>query len=227
MVRTVDTEAHAVRREAFVDIALRLMQTKGYAQMSVQDVLEETGASRGAFYHYFASKTALLDAVIDRIVDGAVTSVEPLVDDAALPAVSKLEGLYGGIAQWKMQRTELMLAIGRVWMSDENALTRDKMWRGVMERFAPLLSQVIRQGNAEGVFSVASPDDTARVMVALMHGLNDAAARIFVEQDGDLATLPAVESALSAYVEALGRILGVPDGTLTLVDRSLLEEWFT
>ena len=43
MARTVDTEAHAVRREAFVDAAQRLMQAKGYEQMSVQDVLDEVG----------------------------------------------------------------------------------------------------------------------------------------------------------------------------------------
>ena len=49
MARTVDTEAHAVRREAFVDTALRLMQAKGYEHMSIQDVLDETGASGGAF----------------------------------------------------------------------------------------------------------------------------------------------------------------------------------
>ena len=72
MARTVDTEAHAVRREAFVDAALRLMQAKGYEQMSVQDVLDELGASRGAFYHYFDSKTALLEAAVTRVVDAAL-----------------------------------------------------------------------------------------------------------------------------------------------------------
>ena len=65
MARTVDTGAHAVRREAFVDTAQRLMQAKGYEQMSVQDVLDELDASRGAFYHYFDSKAALLEAVVD------------------------------------------------------------------------------------------------------------------------------------------------------------------
>ncbi len=227
MARTVDTEAHAVRREAFVDAALRLLQAKGYDQMSIQDVLDEAGASRGAFYHYFDSKTALLDATVSRIVDATLTSVEPVVDDPALPAVAKLEGLFGGIARWKMQRSELMLAIVRVWLSDDNALTRAKMWRHVMERFAPLLARVVRQGNDEGVFSVASPDDTARVMVAIMHGLNDTAVQAFAEHGEGPATLPAVEAMLAAYEDALERMLGVPAGTFTLVDESMLEEWFT
>ena len=77
MARTLNPAAHAVRREAFVDAAERLIQVKGYEQMSVQDVLDELDASRGAFYHYFDSKAALLDAVIERMVDAAIAEVEP------------------------------------------------------------------------------------------------------------------------------------------------------
>src|SRR5256885_16974182 len=84
MARTVNAEVHTVRREAFVDAAERLMQTRGYEQMSVQDVLDDLGASRGAFYHYFDSKQALLEAVLDRMVDAGLGSVAPVVDDPTL-----------------------------------------------------------------------------------------------------------------------------------------------
>ena len=226
MARTVDTEAHAVRREAFIDVALRLMQAKGYDQMSVQDVLDELDASRGAFYHYFDSKTALLEAVVTRIVDAALAAVTPLVEDPALDAKAKLEGLFGGIAQWKMERTELMLELTRVWLSDENTLMRDKMWQHLMLRLAPLLAAILRQGDDEDVFAVGSPDDTARVMVALLRGLNDLAVRTFVERDESGASLAQVEAMLAAYIEAMERILGVPAGTLTLVDDAALREWY-
>ena len=69
MARTLNPAAHAVRRDAFVDAAQRLIQAKGYEEMSIQDVLDELGASRGAFYHYFDSKAALLEAVVERMVD--------------------------------------------------------------------------------------------------------------------------------------------------------------
>jgi AcrR family transcriptional regulator len=226
MARTVDTEAHAVRREAFVDAALHLVQAKGYEQMSIQDVLDELDASRGAFYHYFDSKTALLEAVVTRIVDGALASVTPLVEDPALDARAKLEGFFGGIAQWKMERTELMLELTRVWLSDENTLMRDKMWQHLLLRLAPLLAAILRQGDDEGVFAVGSPDDTARVLVALLHGLNDLAVRTFVERDESGASLAQVQAMLAAYIEAMERILGVPAGTLTLVDEGVLQEWY-
>jgi AcrR family transcriptional regulator len=226
MARTVDTEAHAVRRDTFVDAAQRLMQAKGYEQLSIQDVLDEVGASRGAFYHYFCSKTDLLEAVVARIVDTALDAAAPVVDDPALDAVAKLEGLFGGIAQWKMERTELMLALVRVWLSDDNTLTRDKMWRRLDARLAPVLAGIVEQGDAEGVFSVSSPESTARVMVALIHGLNDTAVRLFLERDTGGVTLADAEGLALAYTDALERILGTPAGTLHLVDEDVLKEWY-
>ena len=63
MPRTLNPLAHAIRRDAFLDVAERLIRIKGYEQMTVQDVLDELDASKGAFYHYFDSKEALLQAV--------------------------------------------------------------------------------------------------------------------------------------------------------------------
>ena len=51
--------------EAFLDAGQRLIATKGYAQLSIQDVIDELSSSKGAFYHYFDSKAALLDGVAD------------------------------------------------------------------------------------------------------------------------------------------------------------------
>jgi AcrR family transcriptional regulator len=53
---------HRQRRDTFLDAAQRLVQTKGYERMTVQDVLDDVGTSKGAFYHYSDSKQALLEA---------------------------------------------------------------------------------------------------------------------------------------------------------------------
>src|ERR1700719_1919309 len=64
---TENTTLHGVRREAFLDVAQRLVETKGYEAMSIQDVLDALEVSKGAFYHYFHSKQALLEAVVERL----------------------------------------------------------------------------------------------------------------------------------------------------------------
>src|ERR1700674_710268 len=127
MARTLNATLPTVRRDAFLDVAQRLIQTKGYEAMSVQDVLDELEASKGAFYHYFDSKQALVEAVIERIADAGLATVAPILDDPDLPALRKLEQVFAGIARFKAERKELMVAVIEVWKSDGNAIVREKL----------------------------------------------------------------------------------------------------
>jgi AcrR family transcriptional regulator len=226
MPRTLNPTAHAVRREAFVDGAQRLIQSRGYEEMSIQDVLDELGASRGAFYHYFDGKAALLDAVVQRMVQESVASLEPVFDDAALSAPEKLDRFFSGIATWKMDRVELVLAVAEVWLADENAIVREKFRKALVERLAPLLARVIAQGQREGVFAAGSPHGMARVFVSLMQAANETASELFVARQAGRVGFEEVDSTLTAYAAAFERVLGAPPGAYRLFDRELLHDWF-
>ena len=226
MARTLDPAAHAVKRDAFLDAAQRLIQTKGYEGTSVQDVLFEVDTSKGAFYHYFDSKSALLDGVISRMVDGALASVQPIVDDPALPATDKLRALFAGIAAFKTARKELLLALIEVWLSDDNALVRERFRRVVVARLTPVMATIVREGQAEGLFDVTSPDDVAGVFVSFILSLNQSTTELFLARQAGSISLDDVRRALDAQVEAMERILGAPSGSISLIDESMLHEWF-
>ncbi|MEX2471821.1 MAG: TetR/AcrR family transcriptional regulator [Gemmatimonadota bacterium] len=51
-------------RHRIVEAAARLMYRDGVAATSVDHVLEEAGAGKSQFYHYFGSKDELVDAVL-------------------------------------------------------------------------------------------------------------------------------------------------------------------
>ena len=226
MARTLDPASHAIRRDAFVDVALRLIQTKGYEQMSVQDLLDELDASRGAFYHYFDSKASLLGAVVDAMVETVLESVAPVVADPDLNATEKLEGVFGGIARWKSARRDLLLALMAVWLSDDNAIVREKLRRGLTARLTPILAVIVCQGRDEGRFTTTAPDETARVLVSFIAGLNEAATELYLARQADEITFEAAERTLSTYLEAFERILGARPGSVTLLDPRILHEWF-
>lgn len=226
MARTLNPETHALRRDAFVEVAQRLIATKGYEQLSIQDVLDELGASKGAFYHYFDSKQALLAAVVERTVEVATATIEPIVADPLLPAREKLEGVFSGIAQWKGERSVLMLELARVWFSDDNIIVRERMRRAVAERLTPLLATIVRQGMAEGDFATSSAEGAADVLVSLVLGLNEVASRLFLERRANRVTFEEAEITIAAYVEGIERVLGLAAGTLALGDRIALQQWF-
>ena len=226
MARTRDPEVHALRRDEFVDVALRLMQTKGWAATSIQDVLAETGASKGAFYHYFSSKSDLLEAVIERITDAATASLYPAIDDPALSAMERFALVFGGISRWKGERTELLLAVIEVWSADDNAIVREKFRQLASRRIAPLLASIVAQGQTEGRFADVDPDSVARVLISLVLGANETATELYFQRQAGTVSFEVVETRLAAYQQAFERILEAPAGSLALVDRDALVHWF-
>jgi AcrR family transcriptional regulator len=226
VARTLDPAVHALRRDEFVDVALRLMQTKGWDATSIADVLAETGASKGAFYHYFSSKADLLEAVIERITEAATASLHPAIDAPGLSAIERFELVFRGIARWKNDRTELLLAVVQTWSADENAIVREKFRKGVVRRMVPLLASIIAQGQAEGRFAGLDPEATARVLVALMLGANETATDLYLDRLAGTISFETVERRLTAYQTAFERVLDLPSGSLVLVDRGALVQWF-
>jgi AcrR family transcriptional regulator len=84
MARTRNATTHAVRRDAILDVAERLIRTRGYDAMSIQSVQDELGCSRGALYHYFGSKEAILEAVIERMTAAGMEIMTPIAEDPDL-----------------------------------------------------------------------------------------------------------------------------------------------
>ena len=207
-------------------IELALMQTNGWASTSIQDVLDDVGASKGAFYHYFGSKADLLDAVIDRITHVATDSIRPMVADPGLTSLEKLDGLFGGIARWKGERTDLMLAVVEAWQADDNAIVREKFRRGSVGLMAPLLADIIRQGRAEGRFDGLDPDEASHVLVSYLLGANEAAVQLYTARRAEAITHEAVERRFAAYSQGLERYLGLSAGSLRIVDPDVLRQWF-
>jgi AcrR family transcriptional regulator len=226
MARTVNASLRTVRRDAFLDAAQRLVETKGYEAMSIQDVLDALEVSKGAFYHYFDSKQALLEAVVERFADGGMAAIAPILRDPNLPALRKLERVFAGIAGWKAERKELVLAIVGVWTSDSNAIVREKLRRMTVRLLGPLLSTVIRQGVDEGVIRVASADETATVLVSLMQGYQEQATHLFIARQANTIPFEIVERTFAGFTEAFERILGIPKGSVTLIDEATLHFWF-
>jgi AcrR family transcriptional regulator len=226
MARTVNLEKRSVRREAFLDVAEQLIMTKGYEQMSVQDLLDSLEASRGAFYHYFDSKLELLEAVVDRFADTAMATITPILNDPTLPALRKLEKVFAGIARFKAEQKEFILALMDVMNSDGNALFREKLRRLSADRLWPILSAVVRQGVDEGSFKTKTPHETARVIMLMMQSYQDLAAQQFVARQNGSITFDDVKRTYTAFTQSFERILGLPEGSARLMNEATLRFWF-
>ena len=226
MARTVKKHEHAVKRKEITDVAQRLVYTRGYDQMSIQDILNELQISKGAFYHYFSSKQALLEALIDRMQEDAEPLVAPIVADPNLSALEKLHRFFDTSARWKTARKDYLMSLMRGWYADENALIREKAQTRMIKHFARLLADIIRQGVAEGVMNTPFPDQMGELTLTLLQGLGNDYMDLLFSNSSSPDDLQRAIDLVAAYNDALERMLGTPPGVLNLVDISILEDWF-
>jgi AcrR family transcriptional regulator len=226
MARIVKEEEYAVKRNEILDAAQRLVYARGYERMTIQDILDNLQISKGAFYHYFDSKQAVLEAVIERMIDEVERLLVVIVDDPGLPALDKLQRFFIASSQFKDTQKPFLLALLRVWYNDDNALVRQKVSVEGVKRIKPLLKAIIQEGIEEGVVSARYPDQIGDVVLSLGIGLNDAMAQLFLSFDPDHDDLQHIEATVAAYTDAYERLLGLPTNSLHLVEPGTLSEWF-
>ena len=228
MVRVLKKEEHETKRNEILDVALKLLYSKGFDKMTIQDILDELQISKGAFYHYFDSKADVLEALVERMV---VEQVEPMllsaVQDPHLTALEKLQHYIDTAVHWKTTEKTLMMQLLEVWYSDENALARQKMLTMMVAHVTPLFIEIINQGVREGTFTTAYPEYVSQVIINLIQPLGDAFARMLLSEEAmhDHA-LQRAEMMVIAYNDAVERILGAPKGSIHLMDAASLKEWF-
>lgn len=226
MARAVKEEERAEKRNAILDAAQQLIYTKGYEQMTIQDIQDALQISKGAFYHYFDSKQALVDALIERMIEEAHRLIHPIAYDPQLSALEKIQRFFGTLNRWKTAQKEFLMKILRAWYSDENALVRQKLLSQALSKVTSLLMVIIDQGIEEGVMTLSYPDQVSDVLLNLSLGIGDTLGRLLLSKGPGSDNLLHAERLVAATNEALERILGAPPGSLHVTDPEILREWF-
>jgi AcrR family transcriptional regulator len=229
MARVRKPEEHTAKRNEILDTTLRLVYSKGYDRMTIQDILDQLQMSKGAFYHYFESKADVLEAVIERMaVEQVKSRIVLIVEDPHLTALEKLQRYFDTSVQWKTSQKELIMELTKIWYSDENALARQKAFNMMIRHVTPLLVKIIKQGVQEGIFSTPYPEYASQVNINLIQGMGDTFARMLLSEEAKSSdAMQKAENLVAAYTDAFERILGVPKGSLHLMDTETLKDWFS
>ncbi|MCD8225439.1 MAG: TetR/AcrR family transcriptional regulator [Clostridiales bacterium] len=144
------------RRDEILDIAQRLFHEKGYTQTSIEDILREIGIARGTLYYHFRSKEEILSAMIDRQIDRREIRLCQIADNKALSAVEKLFEFI------QFQSHSGVLAEGL--HEAGNAELHQKSFHRSLERFAPIMTEIVEQGIKSGEFSTPYPGECVELL---------------------------------------------------------------
>jgi AcrR family transcriptional regulator len=225
-------KAAAVRRLELVDLAQRLFLERGYERTTVSDVIDAAGVSKGAFYHHFRAKEDLLEAIADRFARQSLEAVGAVRADPSLNALQRLNGMLSRMRARKRETMPELRAMFSGLLQPDNAVLYYRVVGAVFAAIAPVLTEVVAEGQRQGVFDVADPALAAEAIISLGEGRRrlvvDAMA---MAERGDVeGAVRMLAPRLRAEEAMLDRMLGLPPGSIALIGsdvdlESLLADW--
>ena len=208
------------RRRELLSIAGELIYREGYDNTSVESIIRAAAVSKGAFYHYFPSKEALLEALAEEAVDQTVAGASAVLDAPYADAIERLNAFWGESRRLKVAIAPSVRRSLEAIFRPENLVLRHRISALTIARTAPVLARILEEGVREGVFDTPDPAGTADLLLHLGTGVHDVIAWAIAES-GAGRTKPAaqrLERRLRLYETAFNRVLGLDDDTISIVE---------
>ena len=199
------TKDPAVRRQELVLAACELIKEKGFEQVSVSDIVKKVGVAQGTFYYYFGTKYDMLDAVMDHYVQESVDMMEKVSGDNTLDPLEKLQAIISYTLKPDMCEKNFIEYLH----SDDNLIAHDKFMRKSFETTIPLITGVVEEGVALGMFKIRHPRETVELMV-YMYGLLHDSLALTTDRDAYYRKIRVAE-------DIFARVLGIKDGGIRIV----------
>ena len=185
------------RKQELLKIAYGMFISRGYENTSVDDIIEAAGIAKGTYYYHFESKEQTLEAVIGMMIDQeAEAARQVLRSDAPVP--QKIAGIIASLRPGQEE-----LPIEGALMKPENALMHAKIKRRLLETVLPLLSEVVEEGIAQGVFACDNIPERVRMLLVICNEIFDEGQ--FTQRDVDV------------FIDITEKLLGAKPGTMDFV----------
>jgi AcrR family transcriptional regulator len=215
-----------IRRAELLDRASGLFLRHGYDNVSLNDLIADAGVSKGAFYHWFPSKDALIASLAERSARAAFAGVENAVAGCGGDALARLNAALraGFNVNMKMGGPEQLAAMVSLLRPD-NAHLYGQILTVEQELFRPLLTRLIADGVADGVFDTFDPEGVADMIYGLAARTNSNILDVLGAADESARdrAIDALTIRFRLHGLAIDRILGLPDGSITTLKRAQVE----
>ena len=185
------------RKQELLQIAYRMFISRGYENTSVDEIIEEAGIAKGTFYYYFETKEQLLEEVIGMMIDRE-TEAAGQVLKAEIPVTQKIAGIISSF-----RPTQEETPIEGALMQPENIVMHEKIRKKIVEAAIPLLSGVVEEGIAQGVFSCDCIPERVRMLLVISSVTFD---------DGRFTARDT-----AVFIDIAEKLLGAAPGTLGFI----------
>ncbi len=174
----VRTKPASQRRADLLDATERLLTQKGASAMTVEDITEGAGVSKGTFYLYFKAKEDVLAALRERYVEALLERQAQAVEKLH-PAdwLGRLETwLVAGIRDYldnPQQHDTLFHLVQHGATPSLERAVHDSDVHGPVYGHVDTLAAMLAAGADAGAFRLIDPEATAVLLYGAMHHAAD------------------------------------------------------
>ena len=164
-------------RERLMSAVLELMWEESYGAVTIDDICQRAVVKKGSFYHFFASKSELAIAALERLW---TESWKPRLDAQFSPSIepvqrliSYVESIYAKQAEFK-KKTGKVLGCPICSVGSEISTQDEKLIATVREicsRKRCYFESAIRDAAAHGAIEPCDPVEKAASLVGLIEGV--------------------------------------------------------
>ena len=185
------------RKQELLRVAYRMFMEKGYDNTSIDEIIAEAGIAKGTYYYYFPSKEATLEAVVDMMIsEEADRAKEVLTSPMSVP-----EKLAAVIYAFRPGQEEERIV--SAVEAAENIVLHEKLNKRLIADAVPLLSEVVREGIAQGIFDCSQVEERVKMILIL-------SSRMFDDDDF-------TENDILAFIDVVEKTVGAAPGTMGFV----------
>jgi AcrR family transcriptional regulator len=207
-----------IRRAEILDAAFKMFIERGYDNTSLNDIIAGAGLSKGLFYHYFASKEVLLEALFDRITEQTYAALEPILSAHDVDPRTRLHQVLNRSAEMRLQSVEFSRGVFVSLLRPENRDLYHRIELAWVQRMRPVLTNIINQGVQAEVFKATDGEGAADLILQMQIAAKylverGALARTSRERDEAAAAL---DARIKFHAKVIGRILGLPENSFSI-----------
>ena len=133
-------------KQRIVSAAWKLFYEQGYDNTTVEEIVFESGTSKGSFYHYFEGKDALLGS-LSMLFDEKYEELQKCLDPS-MDSVDKL--LYMNHELFEMIDTSVSVELLARLLSSQLVTHGEKHLLDRKRVYFRMLSQIVREGQKKG-----------------------------------------------------------------------------
>ena len=148
-----------VTEKAILDTAKRLFLEHGYEHVTLQDIAEACGLTRGAIYHHFHGKEEMLDAVTTYMFHETVPCRE-IQEDTSRNGLEKLQRLIIASVS-NREQLQMYRMLSRTFYQSPKLVCAYLL--SCQTSVVPMTRTFLEEGVSDGSITVDSPQIAAEV----------------------------------------------------------------